>query len=130
MWKHEHRRAAVRHGLRYPSDLTDAEWVLVEPMIPPAKRGGRRREVNVREVLNAIFYVLSTGANGRRCRRTCRRKARRILTSCCGIGTEHWSASTTHSMSPRASARAGKPAQLPRSSTVKAAKRLKKGLHA
>src|SRR5579863_3923486 len=61
MWKPEHRRAGVRHGLRYPSDLTDAEWVLVEPMIPPAKRGGRRRAVNVREVLNAIFYVLSTG---------------------------------------------------------------------
>jgi transposase len=61
MWKPEHRRAAVRHGLRYPSDLTDAEWVLVEPMIPPAKRGGCRREVNVCEVLNAIFYVLSTG---------------------------------------------------------------------
>jgi transposase len=37
------------------------EWALVEPMITPAKRGGRRREVNVREVLNAIFYVLSTG---------------------------------------------------------------------
>jgi transposase len=34
---------------------------LIEPMIPSAKRGGRRREVNVREVLNAIFYVLSTG---------------------------------------------------------------------
>jgi transposase len=61
MWKPEHRRAADRRGLRYPSDLTDAEWGLVEPMIPPAKRGGRRREVNVREVLNAIFYVLSTG---------------------------------------------------------------------
>ena len=61
MWKSEHRRAAERRGLRYPSDLTDAEWALVEPMIPPAKRGGRRREVNVREVLNAIFYVLSTG---------------------------------------------------------------------
>ena len=61
MWKPEHRRAAERRGLRYPSDLTDAEWTLVEPMIPPAKRGGRRREVNVREVLNAIFYVLSTG---------------------------------------------------------------------
>jgi transposase len=61
MWKPEHRRAAERRGLRYPSDLTDAEWALVEPMIPPAKRGGRRREVNVREVLNAIFYVLSTG---------------------------------------------------------------------
>ena len=61
MWKPEHRRAADRRGLRYPSDLTDAEWALIEPVIPPAKRGGRRREVNVREVLNAIFYVLSTG---------------------------------------------------------------------
>ena len=49
------------HGLRYPSDLTDAEWALVEPMIPPARRGGRRATINVREVLNAIFYVLSTG---------------------------------------------------------------------
>jgi transposase len=47
--------------LRYPSDLTDAEWALVAPMIRPAKRGGRPRTVDVREVLNAIFYVLSTG---------------------------------------------------------------------
>src|SRR5471032_346879 len=61
MWKPAHRRTADHRGLRYPSDLTDAEWALVEPMIPPAKRGGRRREVNVREVLNAVFYVLSTG---------------------------------------------------------------------
>jgi transposase len=37
------------------------KWALVEPMILPAKRGGRRREVNVRKVLNAIFYVLSRG---------------------------------------------------------------------
>ena len=61
MWTAEHRRMAVRRGLRYPSDLTDGEWALIEPLIPPAKRGGRRRAVNVREVLNAIFYVLSTG---------------------------------------------------------------------
>src|SRR6204780_4524016 len=61
MWKPEHRHAADRTGLRYPSDLTDAEWVIVEPMIAPAKRGGRRRSVNVREVLNGIFYVLWTG---------------------------------------------------------------------
>jgi transposase len=47
--------------LRYPSDLSDGDWALIEPATPPAKRGGRRREVNVREVLNAIFYVLSTG---------------------------------------------------------------------
>lgn len=61
MWTPEHRRPADRRGLRYPSDLTDGEWALVEPLIPPAKRGGRRRSVDVREVLNGIFYVLSTG---------------------------------------------------------------------
>ena len=61
MWKPEHRRAAERRGLRYPSDLSDAEWALVAPLIPPAKHGGRKRSVDVREVLNAIFYVLSTG---------------------------------------------------------------------
>lgn len=45
----------------YPSDLRDAEWELVKPLIPPAKRGGRPRTVNMREVLNAIIYVLKTG---------------------------------------------------------------------
>ena len=48
MWKPEHRRAADRNDLRYPSDLTDAEWALVQPLNPP----------DVREVLNGIFYVL------------------------------------------------------------------------
>jgi transposase len=61
MWKPEHRRAADRRGLRYPSDMSDAELALVAPMIGPAKRGGRRRSVDTREVLNAIFYVLWTG---------------------------------------------------------------------
>jgi len=61
MWKPEHRVAADRRCLRYPSDLIDAEWALVSPFIPPARRGGRKRSVDVREVLNAIFYVLATG---------------------------------------------------------------------
>ena len=62
MWKPEHRiAAAARRGLRYPSDMSAAEWALVEPMIPPGRRGGRPRGVNLREVLNAIFYVLATG---------------------------------------------------------------------
>ena len=61
MWKPEHRLAAARRGLRYPSDVNDAEWALIAPLIPPARRGGRRRSVDVREVLNAIFYVLATG---------------------------------------------------------------------
>src|SRR5215203_6176799 len=41
MWKPEHRAAADRRGLRYESDLTDAEWALIAPLIRPAKRGGR-----------------------------------------------------------------------------------------
>ena len=61
MWKPEHRTAACRKGLRYDSDLTDAEWALVAPLVPPAKRGGRKRDVDVREIFNAIFYVLWTG---------------------------------------------------------------------
>jgi len=61
MWKPEHRLLAARHERRYPSDLSEAEWSLVGPLIPPAKRGGRPRDVNIREVLNAVFYVLSTG---------------------------------------------------------------------
>jgi transposase len=61
MWKPEHRKAACRKGLRYDSDLTEDEWTLVAPLIPPAKRGGRKRQIDVREVLNAIFYVLWTG---------------------------------------------------------------------
>lgn len=61
MWTNEQRRAADRRGLRYPSDLTDGEYALAAPLIPPAKHGGRKREVDVREVLNAIFYLLSTG---------------------------------------------------------------------
>jgi transposase len=60
-WTVEHRRAADRRGLRYPSDLTDAEWVLVAPLIRPAKHGGRPRKVDMREVLNAVFCVRSTG---------------------------------------------------------------------
>ena len=60
-WKPEHRLAADRRGQRYTTDLTDAEWAIIEPLIPPAKRGGRRRSVDVREVLNGMFYVLSAG---------------------------------------------------------------------
>ena len=61
MWKPEHRLAARRTGQRYDSDLTDEEWALVAPLIPPGKRGGGKRTVNIREVLNGVFYVLWTG---------------------------------------------------------------------
>jgi len=45
----------------YPSDLTDAQWEILEPLIPASKRGGRPREVNMREVVNAILYLNRTG---------------------------------------------------------------------
>src|SRR2546421_5872313 len=45
----------------YASDLWDAEWAILEPLIPPAKPGGRPRSVNIRQILNGIFYVLRSG---------------------------------------------------------------------
>jgi transposase len=65
MWTAANRPKYNRDKLRYPSDLTDEEWSHIEPLIPPAKHGGRRREVKVREVLNGIMYVLSTGCQWR-----------------------------------------------------------------
>jgi transposase len=65
MWTVANRGQYERPGLRYPSDLTDTEWALVAPLIPPAKRGGRQRTVNIREVVNAMLYVLSTGCQWR-----------------------------------------------------------------
>ena len=50
-----------RQGLRYPSDMTDREWMLTEPFIPPARRGGRRRTTDIREVLNALLYLAASG---------------------------------------------------------------------
>ena len=61
MWTDENRDLYDRSKLRYPSDLTDAEWALVAPLIPPAKPGGNKRTVDIREVVNGLMYVLGTG---------------------------------------------------------------------
>ena len=45
----------------YPSDLTDEQWVIIQPLLPPAKHGGRCREVDLREVMNSILYLDRTG---------------------------------------------------------------------
>ncbi|MFV0409887.1 MAG: transposase, partial [Paracoccus sp. (in: a-proteobacteria)] len=55
MWTEITRKQQSRSGLRYPSDLRDAEWALIAPMFPPAKSGGRPRATDLREVLNAIL---------------------------------------------------------------------------
>jgi len=49
----------------YPSDLSEAQWAYLVPLIPPAKPGGRKRTVNIREVVNAIFYLTKTGCQWR-----------------------------------------------------------------
>jgi transposase len=45
----------------YASDLTDEQWAILEPLVPPAKHGGRPREVDMREVINTILYLIRTG---------------------------------------------------------------------
>ena len=61
MWTDEHRRTYRRERGRFPSDLTDAEWAVLEPAIPPAKPGGRPRKTDMRSAINAILYLLRTG---------------------------------------------------------------------
>ena len=65
MWTAENRARYDRSKLRYPSDLTDDEWAVARAEVPRAKRGGNKRTVNVREVMNGLVYVLSTGCQWR-----------------------------------------------------------------
>lgn len=60
MWSSENRPDDNRDKLCYPSDLTNEEWAHIEPLIPPAKRGGKGRG-NLREVINVVMYILNTG---------------------------------------------------------------------
>ena len=60
-WTGIARREHSREGLRYPSDMTEREWLLMAPFIPPAKTGGRRRTTDMREVVNALLYIASSG---------------------------------------------------------------------
>ena len=65
MWTAEHRQAARREGLRYASDLTDAEWALVAPLIPPARRGGRPRDVDVRRKVPQVAFKPDWARHGK-----------------------------------------------------------------
>jgi transposase len=65
MWTKESRARYDRSKLRYESDLTDDEWALVAPLIPPAKHGGAYRTVDEREIVNGLMYILSTGCQWR-----------------------------------------------------------------
>lgn len=61
MWTPTTRRQHIRTGLRYETDLTDEEWRLIEPYLPLPRKEGRPRAWPLREILNAIFYVMRGG---------------------------------------------------------------------
>ena len=61
MWTPEHRKTYRREGGGFPSDLTDAEWARLEPLIPAAEPGGPPRKTDMRAAMNAILYLLRTG---------------------------------------------------------------------
>lgn len=60
-WTDENRRRYDRRGQRYPSDLTNEEWLTLEPLLPVAKGTGRPRIHSLREVMNGIRYVQRYG---------------------------------------------------------------------
>ncbi len=61
MWTTKNRAQYDRSKLRYPSDLTNEEWSIIGSLIPAAKKGGNKRTVDEREVVNGVMYILSTG---------------------------------------------------------------------
>ena len=65
MWTSENRALYDRSALRYPSDVTDDEWALIEPHLPPPRKGRRHPAPDRRDVLNAILYILTTGCQWR-----------------------------------------------------------------
>ncbi len=113
MWTAENHGRYDRSGLCYPSDLTNAEWALIEPLISPAKRGGNKRTVDLREVVHGLRYVLSTACQWR--------AVPKDLAPCSTVygyfarwtGTASWSASTTRSTSSARSRPGTSPARPP-----------------
>lgn len=73
-WTEITRRQYARRTARYASDMTDREWGLVEPFMPVPRRLGRPRTTDLREVVNALLYIATTGCQwrGACCRRTFR----------------------------------------------------------
>jgi transposase len=65
MWTKANRARYNRDQLRYPSDVTEEEWGQLAALIPPARRGGCKRTVDIRAVLNGLLYVLSSGCQWR-----------------------------------------------------------------
>ena len=120
MWTSQNRTRYDRSKLRYPSDLTDDEWGLVEPLIPPGKTGGGKRTVIMREVVNGLMYILSTGCQWRAIPKDL--PPRSSVYDYFDLWTYDGTLeqSITRSMSSVANESSGKPARPPPSSTARA----------
>ena len=64
-WRETARDEYRRESDRYASDMTDGEWALIEPFMPPAHRHGRPRTTDLREVVNAVLYIATSGCQWR-----------------------------------------------------------------
>ncbi|MBY5436778.1 transposase, partial [Rhizobium leguminosarum] len=64
-WTDFTRRQYARRAMRYASDLTDREWGLISPCLPEPRRLGRPRSTDLREVVNALLYIATTGCQWR-----------------------------------------------------------------
>src|SRR6185436_3793210 len=92
-WTEITRAQYRRDGLRFASDMTDAEWALIARRLPPRRRLGRPRKTDLRKVVEAMLYILPPVASGALCRATSRRARRcKVIstpgaTAACGAGS-------------------------------------------
>ena len=120
MWTLENRPRYDRSKLRYPSDVTDEEWALIGPLISPAKKGGNKRTVDVRAVINGVMYILSTGCQWAALPKDLPPRSTVNDYLAAGMTTGRWTASITRSMCDVANWLVVRSVRRRRSSTVKA----------
>src|ERR1700674_484383 len=125
MWTEITRRKYEREGQRYASDVTDAEWGLIEPHMPAAKPLGRPREIELRSVLDAILYIAGPAASGGCCRRTFPRSRRCKAISTIGETMACLRRSISSFCCRRAKRRVVNPAHRRGSSTVNQSRQLR-----
>jgi hypothetical protein len=118
--RHDQLQRKLDVGRKGRKEDADDEWGLVEPVIAPGKTGGGKRTVIMREVVNGLMYILSTGCQWRAIPKDLPPRSRSTTTSICGHTTARWNESTTRFMSSVANERSGKPVRLPPSSTARA----------
>jgi transposase len=119
-WTAATRWDYARQSEAYASDVTEREWALIAPHLPPARSGGRPRTTCLRDVVNAIFYLLQTGCQWRMLPREFPPRSTVYGYSSAGAVTEPGRGCTMRSIETAATSKAEKKAPPPRSSTAKA----------